>query len=51
MAEKELLPLQAGDVEGTFSDVDDLVRDFDYKPATSLETGMKNFVEWFNYYY
>jgi UDP-glucuronate 4-epimerase len=50
-AEKELLPLQAGDVEGTFAHVDDLVRDFNYKPATSLETGMKNFVEWYNSYY
>lgn len=50
-AEKELLPLQAGDVEGTFADVDDLVRDFDYKPATTLEAGMKNFVEWYNSYY
>ena len=50
-AEKELLPLQAGDVEGTFADVDDLVRDFDYKPATTLEAGMKSFVEWYNSYY
>ena len=50
-AEKELLPLQAGDVEGTFADVDDLVRDFDYKPATILEDGMMKFVEWFNTYY
>jgi UDP-glucuronate 4-epimerase len=43
--------LQAGDVEGTFADIDDLVRDFDYKPVTTLETGMKNFVEWYNLYY
>ena len=50
-AEKELLPLQAGDVEGTFAYVDDLVRDFNYKPATSLETGMQNFVGWYNSYY
>ena len=50
-AEKELLPLQAGDVEGTFADVDDLVRDFDYQPATSLEIGMKNFVKWYESYY
>jgi len=50
-AEKELLPLQAGDVEGTFADVDDLIKDFDYKPATTLESGMKNFVKWYNSYY
>ena len=49
-AEKELLPLQAGDVEGTFADVDDLVQDFAYKPATTLDKGMKNFVEWYNSY-
>ncbi len=50
-AEKELLPLQPGDVEGTFADVDDLVRDFDYKPATKLEDGMVDFVEWFRSFY
>lgn len=50
-AEKELLPLQPGDVEGTFADVDDLVRDFNYKPATKLEDGMVKFVEWFRSFY
>ena len=50
-AEKELLPLQAGDVEGTFADVDDLVRDMNYKPKTKLENGMQNFVEWYEEYY
>jgi UDP-glucuronate 4-epimerase len=50
-AKKELLPLQPGDVEGTFADVEDLVRDFNYKPATTLEVGMKRFVEWFNTYH
>lgn len=49
--EKEYLPLQAGDVEETFADVDDLVRDFDYKPVTSLEEGMKKYAEWYNSYY
>ena len=50
-AKKDLLPLQAGDVEGTFADVDNLVRDFDYKPSTSLKVGMKNFVKWYRSYY
>jgi UDP-glucuronate 4-epimerase len=49
-AKKELLPLQAGDVEGTFADMDDLVRDFDYKPATTLEGGMKKFADWYTSY-
>lgn len=50
-AKKELLPLQAGDVQATFADIDDLIRDFDYRPATSLETGMAQFVKWFKHYY
>lgn len=50
-AEKEMLPLQPGDVPDTFANVDDLVRDFEYKPNTTLNTGMKNFVKWFNSYY
>jgi UDP-glucuronate 4-epimerase len=50
-AEKNLLPLQAGDVPDTFADVDDLVRDVGYKPATSVETGVKNFVAWYLKYY
>ncbi|MBN4080090.1 NAD-dependent epimerase [Beggiatoa alba] len=50
-AKKELLPLQPGDVPDTYADVDDLIRDFNYKPATTLKRGMKSFVEWFNSYY
>ena len=50
-AEKELLPLQPGDVPDTFADVDDLVRDFDYKPSTSIEEGIGKFAEWFVNYY
>jgi UDP-glucuronate 4-epimerase len=50
-AKKEFLPLQAGDVQATFADVDDLIRDFDYQPDTSLETGMAQFVQWFKRYY
>lgn len=50
-AEKELLPLQPGDVPDTYADVDDLVRDFDYKPNTSIEEGIGNFAEWFKSYY
>lgn len=50
-SKKELLPLQPGDVPDTYADVADLVRDFDYKPETTLDNGMKNFVKWFKSYY
>jgi UDP-glucuronate 4-epimerase len=50
-AEKELLPLQPGDVPDTYADVDALVDDFDYKPSTPINKGIEKFVEWFNAYY
>jgi UDP-glucuronate 4-epimerase len=50
-AEKTLLPLQAGDVPDTYADVEDLVRDTGYKPATAIETGVRNFVDWYRGYY
>jgi UDP-glucuronate 4-epimerase len=50
-AEKNLLPLQAGDVPDTYADVEDLVRDVGYKPATPVEVGVKKFVEWYLSYY
>lgn len=50
-AEKELLPMQPGDVYQTYADVDDLVRDFDFKPSTSLEDGLKRFAKWYKEYY
>jgi len=50
-AEKNLLPLQAGDVPDTYADVSDLVRDVDYKPNTSVEDGVAKFVEWYREYY
>lgn len=48
---KNLLPLQLGDVPDTYADVSDLVKDFDYKPATLLENGIKNFVDWYKDFY
>ena len=50
-AEKEFLPMQAGDVQKTYADVQDLIDDFDYKPNTSLDKGIGEFVEWFKSYY
>jgi UDP-glucuronate 4-epimerase len=51
VAIKNLLPLQAGDVPDTYADVSDLQSDFDYKPSTSLEIGIKNFIEWYKNFY
>lgn len=48
---KELLPLQPGDVPATYADVSDLVRDVGYKPNTSVEEGVKNFINWYKKYY
>jgi len=48
---KNFLPLQAGDVPETFADIDDLVRDVGYRPATPVEVGVRRFVEWFCEYY
>ncbi len=50
-AEKNLLPLQPGDVPDTFADVEDLVRDVDYKPSTTVDEGIKNFAAWYKDYY
>ena len=50
-AKKNLLPLQLGDVPDTYADVDDLVRDVGYKPATPVEEGVRKFVEWYLEYY
>ena len=50
-AEKNLLPMQLGDVPETFADVDDLIRDIGYKPATPITTGIQNFVAWYKAYY
>jgi UDP-glucuronate 4-epimerase len=50
-AERNLLPLQPGDVPDTFADVQDLVRDVGYRPTTSVETGVGRFVDWYLSYY
>jgi UDP-glucuronate 4-epimerase len=50
-AEKNLLPIQPGDVPATYADVDDLMRDVGFKPSTSIEEGIKEFVEWYKGYY
>jgi UDP-glucuronate 4-epimerase len=50
-AEKNLLPLQAGDVPASYADVDDLVRDTGFRPDTPVEVGIRNFVDWYREYY
>ncbi len=50
-AEKNLLPIQPGDVPATFADVDDLMADVGFKPATPIEEGVRRFVEWYRGYY
>ncbi|MEE4270202.1 MAG: NAD-dependent epimerase [Thermoanaerobaculales bacterium] len=50
-AEKNMLPLQPGDVPDTYADVDALVADVAYKPDTSIEEGVKSFVDWYREFY
>lgn len=50
-ATKNLLPMQPGDVPATWADVNDLVRDTGFRPKTPLETGVRNFVNWYRSYY
>jgi len=49
-ADKVLLPLQPGDVPDTYANVDDLVREYNYKPSMSMKDGIKNFVDWYREY-
>ena len=48
---KNLLPMQPGDVPDTYADVSDLEHDLGYRPATLLEDGVRNFVEWYKDFY
>jgi UDP-glucuronate 4-epimerase len=50
-AQKNFLPMQPGDVPATYADIDDLVRDVGYRPATPVATGVRRFVDWFCQYY
>ena len=49
-AQKNFLPMQAGDVLATFADVEDLKKDIGFSPKTSLETGIARWAEWFRAY-
>ncbi len=45
--EKNMMPIQAGDVPATYADVTDLVEDLDYKPATPIQEGVDKFIDWY----
>jgi UDP-glucuronate 4-epimerase len=48
---KNFMPIQPGDVPATWADVQDLIRDFSYRPATPIEQGVKKFVDWYLEFY
>lgn len=48
---KELAPLQPGDVVTTFADIDPLERDFGYRPNTSIDSGVEQFIDWYRRFY
>ncbi|MDA3821669.1 MAG: NAD-dependent epimerase [Bacteroidales bacterium] len=50
-ADKIMKPIQAGDVEKTWADVNALIEDYDYKPNTSIEKGIREFISWYRNYY
>jgi UDP-glucuronate 4-epimerase len=50
-AKKKFMPLQMGDVPATYADVEDLVQNIGYKPATSIRTGIDRFIDWYLQYY
>jgi UDP-glucuronate 4-epimerase len=49
-ADRQLLPMQPGDVPATYADIDDLTRDVGFRPATSIEDGIRKFVAWYRGY-
>ena len=50
-AQRELLPMQPGDVPETYADVDDLMRDVGFRPSTPIEDGIARFVAWYREYH
>ena len=51
VAEKEMLPMQDGDVHQTWADVTRLQKDYNYNPNTSVEKGVENFINWYKMHY
>jgi UDP-glucuronate 4-epimerase len=50
-AKCELLPMQPGDVPATYADIDDLMRDVDFRPATPIADGISRFIDWYRSYH
>lgn len=50
-AQKNMLPLQPGDVSATYADVDALIKDAGFKPDTPIEIGISKFIDWYRSYY
>jgi UDP-glucuronate 4-epimerase len=50
-AQKNLLPMQPGDVMSTYADIDELIQDIDFQPTTSIASGLEKFVQWYREYY
>lgn len=50
-ANKNMLPIQPGDVPATYADIDDLVHDVGFKPSTPIEVGIERFLKWYRSYY
>ncbi|WP_431803289.1 NAD-dependent epimerase [Halobacillus andaensis] len=50
-ADKEYLPMQPGDVQATYADIDDLNKATGFQPTTTIDEGLKKFVEWYKEYY
>ena len=50
-AQKQMLPMQPGDVPATYADIEELSRDVGFKPSTPIEVGLSRFVDWYRSYY
>jgi len=50
-AKKEMFPMQLGDVKQTWANVDELIKDYDYKPNTLIKKGVSKFINWYKEYY
>lgn len=50
-SKKDMYPMQMGDVQRTWADVSELMKDYNYKPSTSIEEGIKQFIIWYKEYY
>jgi len=50
-ANRDFLPMQPGDVERTWANVDDLINDYDYRPNTTIKEGITAFIQWYKNYH